>query len=118
MKPIRSAFAIVLLAAACTRTPSPSPDANATNPKLVFVQPDPPTASGLPDATADAIDAIRSGSDIYAAFEDGLAEPGCEAGASARWREHYANTAARLANARDDTMPLFGYVVDAMRARC
>ena len=116
MKPVRSAFAILLLAAACTRTPSPSPDANATNPKLVFVQPDPPTASGLPDATADAIDAIRSGSDIYAAFEDGLAEPGCEAGASARWREHYANTAARLANARDDTMPLFGYVVDAMRA--
>ena len=66
MKPIRSAFAIVLLAAACTRTPSPSPDANATNPKLVFVQPDPPTASGLPDATADAIDAdmVKSISDF------------------------------------------------------
>ncbi len=122
MKPLRSAFAILLLAAACTRTPSPSPTstAAATTPastNIIFVEPDPPAVSVLPDAMPDAIDATRSGSDIYAAFEDGLAEPGCEAGASARWRVHYANTAGRLANARDDALPLFGYVVDAMRAQ-
>ena len=113
------AFAILLLAAACTRTPSPEAAVAAApaSTNIIFVEPDPPAVSVLPDEAADAIDATRSGSDIYAAFEDGLAEPGCEAGASARWRAHYANTAGRLANARDDAMPLFGYVVDAMRAQ-
>ncbi|GAA5010818.1 LysM peptidoglycan-binding domain-containing protein [Pseudoluteimonas lycopersici] len=119
MKSLRSAFAIVLLAAACTRTPSPTPTVAAAAPastNIIFVEPDPPAASIVPNATTDAIDATRSGSDIYAAFEDGLAEPGCEDGASTRWRAHYANATQRLANARDDAMPLFGYVVDAMRA--
>lgn len=113
------AFAILLLAAACTGTPSPEAAVAAApaSTNIIFVEPDPPAVSVLPDEAADAIDATRSGSDIYAAFEDGLAEPGCEAGASARWRAHYANTAGRLANARDDAMPLFGYVVDAMRAQ-
>jgi membrane-bound lytic murein transglycosylase D len=120
MKPLRSAFAILLLATACNRTPSPTPAVVAATPagtKIIFVEPDPPAVSVLPDAMPDAIDATRSGSDIYAAFEDGLAEPGCEAGASARWRVHYANATGRLANARDDALPLFGYVVDAMRAQ-
>lgn len=121
MTPSRAAyaFAILLLAAACTRTPSPETAVAAApaSTNIIFVEPDPPAVSVLPDEAADAIDATRSGSDIYAAFEDGLAEPGCEAGASARWRAHYANTAGRLANARDDAMPLFGYVVDAMRAQ-
>ncbi len=113
------AFAILLLAAACTRTPSPEAAVAAApaSTNIIFVEPDPPAVSVLPDEAPDAIDATRSGSDIYAAFEDGLAEPGCEAGPSARWRAHYANTAGRLANARDDAMPLFGYVVDAMRAQ-
>ena len=121
MTPSRPAYAfvILLLAAACTRTPSPEAAVAAApaSTNIIFVEPDPPAVSVLPDEAPDAIDATRSGSDIYAAFEDGLAEPGCEAGASARWRAHYANTAGRLANARDDAMPLFGYVVDAMRAQ-
>ena len=119
MKPIRCAFAISLLATACSPAPSPAPVLAAATPentKVVSVEPDPPAVSIPPDAAPDAIDATRSGSEIYAAFEDGLAEPGCEAGASPRWRAHYANTAGRLANARDDALPLFGYVVDAMRA--
>jgi membrane-bound lytic murein transglycosylase D len=111
MKPIRSAFAIVLFAAACSRTPSPAAVATTATPaKPASIEPVPAKVS------ADTIDPTRSGSDIYAAFEDGLAEPGCEAGASPRWRTHYANATRRLANARDDAMPLFGYVVDAMRA--
>ena len=119
MKPIRSAFAILLLATACNRTPSPTAAIaaapNAT--KIIFVEPEPQAVSVLPDAAADAIDPTRSGNDIYDAFEEGLAEPGCETGASPRWRAHYANAAGRLANARDDALPLFGYVVDAMRAQ-
>jgi membrane-bound lytic murein transglycosylase D len=73
----------------------------------------PATNAAAPPAS---IDAARTGSEIYAAFEDGLAEPGCSDGASARWRLHYANATIRLANSRDDVLPLFGYVVDAMRA--
>lgn len=114
MKAFRSTFAILLLTAACSRMPAPT--AAPATASIVFVEPDPQAVSVLPDAQPQSIDATRSGSDIYAAFEDGLAEPGCETGASARWRTHYANTPQRLANARDDVMPLFGYVVDAMRA--
>ncbi|MFT3896543.1 MAG: transglycosylase SLT domain-containing protein [Thermomonas sp.] len=117
MKPLRPAFAMLLLATACSRTPSP---AAATAPpaavKPVFVEATPRTDSASSDATAEPIDTVRSGSEIYTAFEDGLAEPGCEDGASPRWRTHYANATRRLANARDDVLPLFGYVVDAMRA--
>lgn len=118
MKPIRSAFAILLLATACNRTPSPTPVVPAvpSATKVIFIEPDPQAISMLPDEKSPAIDATRSGIEIYAAFEDGLAEPGCEAGASQRWRAHYANATGRLANARDDALPLFGYVVDAMRA--
>jgi len=117
MKAFLAALASVLLATACNRTPSPSAVAAApASTEIIFVEPDPPAVSVLPDAQAPAIDATRSGTEIYAAFEDGLAEPGCEAGASARWRAHYANATQRLASARDDAMPLFGYVVDAMRA--
>lgn len=117
MKSLRSAFAILLLATACNRTPSPSAVASApASPKIIFVEPDLQAVSVSPEAQPQSIDMTRSGNDIYAAFEDGLAEPGCEAGASARWRAHYANATGRLANARDDAMPLFGYVVDALRA--
>lgn len=117
MKSLRSAFAILLLATACDRTPSPSAVASApASPKIIFVEPDLQAVSVSPEAQPQSIDMTRSGNDIYAAFEDGLAEPGCEAGASARWRAHYANATGRLANARDDAMPLFGYVVDALRA--
>jgi len=56
----------------------------------------------------------RSGSEIYARFRDHLAEPQCAPDASERWREHFANTPGRMANSRDDVMPLFGYVVDTL----
>jgi membrane-bound lytic murein transglycosylase D len=118
MKPFRLAFAILLLATACTRTPSPVPAgvATTTSARPIFVEPEPRAVSVLPDDMPGTIDSTRNGNDIYAAFEDGLSEPGCATGASARWRVHYANATGRLANARDDALPLFGYVVDAMRA--
>lgn len=118
MKPLRPAFALLLLAAACTRGPSPATSGAATRARanIVFVEPAPATTEAQNAALPETIDTIRNGSEIYAAFEDGLAEPGCEDGASARWRAHYASDTRRLANARDDALPMFGYVVDAMRA--
>jgi membrane-bound lytic murein transglycosylase D len=64
------------------------------------------------DATA-----TRSGRDIYARFRSGLADPECPSnGGSARWRQHFANAPKRMATEGDDVLPLFGYVVDALRA--
>lgn len=68
------------------------------------------------DVAADVPAASRSGSDVYQRFRDGLAEPTCEGDASPRWRQHFAQAPKRLASGSDDALPLFGYVVDALRA--
>ena len=58
---------------------------------------------------------VRSGREIYQRFREGLADPECPGGSSPRWRAHFAGAPKRLVNARDDVLPLFGYVVDALR---
>jgi membrane-bound lytic murein transglycosylase D len=117
MKRACAAAALLLLATASGRVPMAPAPVNPVARVVPFGTSPPPVAARAPvDAPVSAIDAARTGSEIYAAFEDGLAEPGCQAGASERWRAHYANATTRLANARDDALPLFGYVVDAMRA--
>ena len=57
----------------------------------------------------------RSGLDIYRSFREGLADPVCEPGASARWRQHFAHAPSQLATSSNDILPLFGYVVDRLR---
>lgn len=66
-------------------------------------------------APAATVAQTRNGREIYQRFREGLADPTCEAGASARWRQHFATAPKRLAAGNDDTLPLFGYVVDALR---
>ena len=57
----------------------------------------------------------RSGAEIYAAFREGLSDPECPAGtASRRWSKHFSAAPGRLAE-KDETLALFGYVVDALR---
>jgi membrane-bound lytic murein transglycosylase D len=56
----------------------------------------------------------RSGREIYQRFRDGLADKDC-GDSSERWRRHYAAAPKRLANGKEDVLPLFGYVVDALR---
>ncbi|MCC8362074.1 transglycosylase SLT domain-containing protein [Lysobacter sp. A6] len=70
--------------------------------------PDGNASSGLPSN-------MRSGRDIYASFRDGLADPGCPSGGSVRWKQHFAAAPRRMASPNDDVLPLFGYVVDAVR---
>ena len=60
--------------------------------------------------------ATRSGGDIYARFREGLADPHCDREGSSRWQGHFAAAPGRLAASDSDVMPLFGYVVDAVRA--
>lgn len=57
----------------------------------------------------------RNGREIYLKFREGLAEPTCEPGASARWRQHFAHAPRQFAATGNDVLPLFGYVVDALR---
>lgn len=57
----------------------------------------------------------RSGLDIYRSFREGLAEPECAPGESERWRRHFAHAPTQLATPGTDILPLFGYVVDALR---
>ena len=58
--------------------------------------------------------ATRRGSEIYARFREHLAEPVCADDASVRWRRHFAAAPDWMADGGRDTMPLFGYVVDAL----
>ena len=71
-----------------------------------------PTAADQPAAALET----RSGLAIYSSFRDGLADPSCPAGASERWQAHFAGAPGRLASNPDESMALFGYVVDAVRA--
>jgi membrane-bound lytic murein transglycosylase D len=58
----------------------------------------------------------RNGREIYEEFRSGLADPDCEPGAaSPRWRQHFSSAPTRLASDSDDLLPLFGYVVSALR---
>jgi membrane-bound lytic murein transglycosylase D len=58
----------------------------------------------------------RNGREIYESFRAGLADPTCDAAAtSSRWKKHFGHAPARLARSNDDLLPLFGYVVDALR---
>ncbi len=57
---------------------------------------------------------VRNGREIYNSFRDGLADRECNANASERWRAHFAHVPRQMA-ANDDILPLFGYVVDALR---
>lgn len=57
-----------------------------------------------------------SGLDIYQRFRGGLADPECTGGANdLRWQKHFMNAPAQLASSSDDLLPLFGYVVEALR---
>ena len=58
----------------------------------------------------------RNGREIYQRFREGLADPSCEADASTRWKAHFAHAPKQLAKGNDDVLPLFGYVVEAVRA--
>src|SRR4051812_5518278 len=60
--------------------------------------------------------ATRNGREIYADFRAGLADPDCDGQSSARWRDLYAAAPSRMASPGSDVLPLFGYVVDALRA--
>lgn len=75
-----------------------------------------PAASIESGTTTTSPSPTRNGREIYEEFRKGLADPECEPGAtSQRWRQHFAAAPRRLASESDDVLPLFGYVVAAVR---
>ena len=73
-------------------------------------------ADAEPGAEVAAAAGERNGREIYQRFRDGLADPSCEADASKRWKAHFAHAPKQMASGSDDVLPLFGYVVDQLRA--
>jgi len=73
--------------------------------------------SGAAAATAgSASQSDHNGLDIYKEFREGLAEPECDAQATGgRWKQQFAHAPGQLARANADVLPLFGYVVEALR---
>lgn len=76
-------------------------------------------AAGLVMAAQGAAHAAdgdnRSGREIYERFRSGLAEPACPAQGAGRYAKQYAHAPRQLAE-RDETLAMFGHVVDSMRA--
>ena len=74
-----------------------------------------PAADALAPASPAASHQL-SGLDVYQRFRDGLADPECDSQATnGRWKKHFSHAPSQLASAQDDLLPLFGYVVDALR---
>lgn len=104
------AFALATLmvwpAAGMSATATPEPPAAS-----------PPVKSGAaPAAPSKPTLTPRRGLEIYEEFQQGLADQECSSDVSARWSKHYAAAPKRLATPNDDTLLLFGYVLDAVRA--
>ncbi len=99
--PLRAALLAALWLSAACAAPAGATEAPAAKPT--------PAKADAPSGPT------RNGRDIYQRFRDGLADPSCEPGVSTRWRQHFATAPKRLARSDDDLLPLFGYVVDALR---
>ncbi|MBJ6983109.1 lytic transglycosylase domain-containing protein [Luteimonas sp. MC1750] len=98
---------VVAEARAALDPPPPGPEASEGTP----VAP-PPTGNA---AAVPAALPATSGVAIYQRFVEGLAQPACE-DASPRWRQHFAHVPDQLVSTEGEVLPLFGYVVEALRA--
>lgn len=92
--------------------------ARLAGPVLALLLAAPLGASAAEAASAAVLtpSGTRNGREIYQSFRAGLADPTCKADASARWQAHFAHAPKQLAARNDDVLPLFGYVVDSVRA--
>src|SRR5690554_1296307 len=104
------AWAAALLAAAWL------PAAWATTPAIALEAAQLPAIATGTERTTQALQPVtRSGREIYARFRSGLSDQQCAVDTSDRWRQHFAHVPRDLANRPERLLPLFGYVVDALR---
>ncbi|MGO1540436.1 MAG: transglycosylase SLT domain-containing protein [Luteimonas sp.] len=75
-----------------------------------------PAVAGAAGDTAHSLQPVtRSGREIYAEFRSGLSDQQCANDTSERWRRHFSHVPQDLAERPERLLPLFGYVVDALR---
>ena len=107
---LRAALLAVLLGAAL------SPAFAAEPPAPTDAALSPPPTHDTPPPSAPPTSHQRSGLEVYERFRDGLADPECDSAATnGRWKKQFGHAPGQLARAEDDLLPLFGYVVDALR---
>jgi membrane-bound lytic murein transglycosylase D len=115
----RIAWLARTLSVACVLLPAAAGAQDAPDASIANADPRPTTAPVTASpiaATATAAAGTRSGLEIYARFREGLADPDCPVDSSSeRWRRHFEKAPQRLGESDDDTLALFGYVVDALR---
>ncbi|WP_045726943.1 lytic transglycosylase domain-containing protein [Xanthomonas sp. GPE 39] len=103
--------AALTLASALPCTTTATPLGTTLEQTMAGVNALPADPTSLPPTTT------RNGRDILARFRDGLADAHCDASTSdSRAQQQFAHAPARLANADEDVLPLFGYVIDELRA--
>ena len=94
-----------------TRAADNATDAGSRAQALPATTPPPIKLESLPPPSH------RNGREIYENFRAGLADPECDAAAtSGRWKKQFGHAPGQLTKANDDLLPLFGYVVDSLRA--
>lgn len=104
------------LAAGAARAQAPDEAAAALAPVIEAAAAAGPAAPPVPDPRDPASVDLRTGRGVYDAFRHGLADPACDPAATARWRQHFGHVPRQLASHREpDVLPLFGYVVGALR---
>lgn len=111
-----TALAAGLLAAMTAMAADP-PGAAATSAEVQPASPPaaPPSSPPVDPATLPASQQ-RNGLEIYQRFREGLADPSCDSAATnGRWKKQFGHAPGQLAKPNDDLLPLFGYVVDALR---
>ncbi|MFA0924789.1 lytic transglycosylase domain-containing protein [Xanthomonas fragariae] len=97
---------LAVLAACAAVAPAAASSNNARRPEAADGSTTPITAPG-----------VRNGREIFSSFLDGRADPGCGSEHNdTRWEHDFSRAPARLADGAQDVLPLFGYVVDELRA--
>ena len=109
-------FPVAVVAIAAIAGASPAQAVDPPPAAAIAVSPAPGPVPGPADVkSAETPATTRSGREIYERFRAGLADKSCVTDSSARWKAHFASAPTRLAARDDDLLPLFGYVVDALR---
>ncbi len=112
----RHLLACLLLASAkVSAADAPAPPTSAPIELNTVAESEAPAAPPIDSALASPVPQ-RTGLDIYERFREGLADPSCDAAATGgRWKKQFGHAPGQLARPNDDVLPLFGYVVDALR---
>ena len=113
MKWLSAVALLLVLPATVVAQDAKAPTPAQTGADIVLPETAPPAPAVAP-TLADGAITTRSGREIYQRFRDGLSDKSCGV-SSPRWRSHFATAPKRLATRSDDVLPLFGYVVDALR---